>query len=891
MTEKTRASKRFFGGRTASSKFAGADGGGETGADAGMARSKTAPRASGRFFVRDSTKSGGGGGTNGGADTGMARSKTAPRVSGRVSGRLFVRDPSKNGAASAAAAASATSTPDMSRAKIAPRRSFRKLPGAKSKANMDEHHQRTPDAEIKLSRSNTSGVSESGGGGGGGTGIRASTRRLLGLGNRVESIGMMSSVSTASGIDAGGSTSNGSAKQRPQSTPAGGVRSSFRRLAVPVSTGKAAPAPQQDIFEEEFCVPLNDAKQIAEHSAQVEASKSQMAHGQVQLANGQVLLTGLVNRSTGPTVNPNPQNEVDGDVIGTAGFDYFKEREQHQREQRQSQRLKPGRALMRSGSQLKIHGLSSKAANESKDDTKSTDSKSSGGGCGEDEDEKTSGSRSLSARFSGRLSGRLGRIGSSNNLAARGNDDAKSTTTKSASAFEEPRSKSLMSERQGSVGKSGRLRASMTRLGSVIGAGGLSGDGTQKSPAKSGELSRDESKELVENAASGKHSKQFYALKAKKASTFAAPAMMFAPYGALGVGMDVLAIPHNAIRNELKDVYYALSVLDRMFTNITANDVDVFVEFWEVSAAFIRAYLSYELEEFFPALDGMNVRLENTPMELVWRGTQVQKVSEALDAMDETIDDSLAYMAPIEKATALRRHVAKVTAKLLDYFLTQEKTLPKLITARFSLAEAKKMEEILFETMLANEEKAYAFAHMMVRWTSGPQRDFLVKRHFKKKARAFVHWGKEYDAKHLQLLRQLNERSKALINEMDLDADFDAEMVPIHYLIEATERAKEDAELEAELEQMADGDLVEVENADGTTKFVRFVKNAPEGEQLVDVDMNEMNLKLGAVDPNTLPDPQMGSREVSWVDEQKSLSESAPARTVAGVAQAFEAKT
>eukprot|EP00183_Erythrolobus_madagascarensis_P000553 CAMPEP_0185848462 /NCGR_PEP_ID=MMETSP1354-20130828/3326_1 /TAXON_ID=708628 /ORGANISM="Erythrolobus madagascarensis, Strain CCMP3276" /LENGTH=750 /DNA_ID=CAMNT_0028548855 /DNA_START=65 /DNA_END=2317 /DNA_ORIENTATION=+ len=714
-----------------------------------------------------------------------------------------------------AQAADENAQPVVTRGKSAPRKSFGKLQ-SKSKSSpedLDLVMKNVSESDLKESQSYSSGLTAEPSSGG----IRASMMRI---GSRPESSVMNKDrvqseeygSPTTPTPNAGVGASRGP-KSRALQTQTSGVRSSLRRLvssSAPASSNPTVPPPpREDLFTEEFSVPLNDAFNSGHNKNDDPASDSN-----------------LVSRKS------DPSGASDSMIESSQELSFSKERDIQHRSSGRS----PARGTSRGGAQLMIHNLSSSKSNGDKSPHKDSKSSPSGG---------ASGGPGLSGRLSGRLgsgrlSGRFGRFPSGGKSA--GGESEKSPALDGSPSSELPRT------------SSGRIRSSMTLLGSAISG---NGDGASQksivSSASGNGLGKKGQQPFAESASSGKHSKEFYTLKAKKAETFSAPAMMLAPYGVLGAGMDLLAVPHNAIRNELKDVYYALSVLDRMFTNITPNDVDTFIEYWDMSSAFIREFLKYEVCHLFPALERHGVGLEHTPMNKPAREAQALKISEALDVMDDAIDGAISYLPPFERAIALRRYLYKVTTALLEYFAAEEKILPALIDEKVTVAQVAKLEECMFETLQAETERGYAFAHMLVRWTSGAQRDFLMKRHFKKKARVFVAWGKEFNSNHLELLRKLNEKSKALVQKMDLDADFEAEKVPEYAGGRVQGKETQGQEADELDDDLKDGDLVEVENADGSMKFMRFVKDAPDGEHYVEVDVKELNVVLGPETENAVP--------------------------------------
>mmetsp|Transcript_5981 Transcript_5981/g.10630 ORF Transcript_5981/g.10630 Transcript_5981/m.10630 type:complete len:947 (-) Transcript_5981:720-3560(-) len=691
-------------------------------------------------------------------------------------------------------------------------------------------------------------------------GVRSSMRDLFG-----------SKTPVATGKDSSGGEGSGSGAVPVSgaSGNGGGVRSSFRNL---LDTKMVVPVPNADDYEQEFGIPMNVGKKSTGESGN-EGSESdgnvqqnRMIGASGRLGSARFISGRLGNMQS----NSNSTSNIVGEVSGVAAA--RKADEEAVEQVRMSSRLGPqiqsaslgerskSGTVAKSGRLTGSEDVDRILRSESKSELQSNTPKGKKMSRESSKMLLVTAGRSVSEKTLPKKSGRLLNFRGGESVVEVDDDDV----------FED-----TIGEKRASTLADREVRKSST--------------------AKTPTLKRASSSE---NSEKYKSPSKFQELKARKALSYAAPAFLMVPYGTLGIGMDLLAIPHNAIRHEFKDVYYALSLLDRMFTSLSPRDIDVFSIYWEITEHFIRSYLKYEEHVFFPTLESAKIELHATPMSRSARRSSQLTIYKGLALLQEFIDNESQYMAPSEVALGLRRRITTISSSILSHFLVQEKCLPMLINQVFVLKDAQALEEKMFDTMISSSESngfsekkssstnalglkfggksgkksgdddgevdadyGFACAHMLVRWTRGPQLEFLVKRHFRKRARQFSEWGKRFQREHLDLLIEMNERGKEYVKELrgeildDVEGSGDEGGVVIgsggrlheEYLSTVVQRMKEEEENGLDFDALQDGDLVELEDPILGRRFVRFVKDAPEGENFVEVDMNAIGIDINAI--------------------------------------------
>uniref|UniRef100_A0A7S1ETT3 Uncharacterized protein n=1 Tax=Timspurckia oligopyrenoides TaxID=708627 RepID=A0A7S1ETT3_9RHOD len=302
------------------------------------------------------------------------------------------------------------------------------------------------------------------------------------------------------------------------------------------------------------------------------------------------------------------------------------------------------------------------------------------------------------------------------------------------------------------------------------------------SRASAQDLDQDE----VEAAAA--KSEAYKAISEKKAITYSAPTFLFAPYG-LNAAMDLLALFHNGIRQELKNSYHLLSVMERMFASLTHETINSFFDYWEVLWHHVQDYFTAEEAIFWHAVD-KRVKMENPKLGSQARGKHKAKLILFYEELSKDMDEKFSLMPASEALKGVRYMINKAVSSLLDYFMIMEKSIPEILKSNFNDKELVGLEKDVFQYMLNKGQCVWANAHIPVRWQSEPAAyQTIVGRHFPKlKMLDFKRWQKTFEKEHELLLKNISALSKQAVTGKTTGAG-QGEMVPQFYLDKARRKA------------------------------------------------------------------------------------------------------
>ncbi|KAI0567574.1 hypothetical protein FGB62_1g527 [Gracilaria domingensis] len=225
--------------------------------------------------------------------------------------------------------------------------------------------------------------------------------------------------------------------------------------------------------------------------------------------------------------------------------------------------------------------------------------------------------------------------------------------------------------------------------------------------------------------------------------------------------VDIVALPHNAVRRQLFDAFIMSNALGKLQLDVADADLARVYAWLGTLEAFVRAVFNAEARFVFPLIDA-NVHKATTsdgkpvylPELISVRGrvNAQQRILELLATARKTRD--VATGETVAKITALRYALDQFGANVLDYFAAIERFAPKLFkkVLRNGQRQQHKIENKMFEFVQRHEQGSMLAALLMQCIESRTTRQQFVERNLKKRQRAqFMVDVKRVENTHMRL--------------------------------------------------------------------------------------------------------------------------------------------
>lgn len=226
--------------------------------------------------------------------------------------------------------------------------------------------------------------------------------------------------------------------------------------------------------------------------------------------------------------------------------------------------------------------------------------------------------------------------------------------------------------------------------------------------------------------------------------------------------VDLVALPHNAVRRQLYDAFVMTNALGKMVLDVPDADLARVYAWLGSLERFVDATLYAEQRFLYPLVDktARKRRIELPEMlKPDGRASAKAQILELLADARKTRDVSAGETAA--KIRALRYALDQFGANLLDYYGAMEKFLPKFLADHLRAGEKvkTKVERKTVDQMLNEPQGSQLVALLMQCIESRSKRSAFLSRYFKKdKVRdAFKAEVKQVQATHMQLARTFDQ--------------------------------------------------------------------------------------------------------------------------------------
>lgn len=225
--------------------------------------------------------------------------------------------------------------------------------------------------------------------------------------------------------------------------------------------------------------------------------------------------------------------------------------------------------------------------------------------------------------------------------------------------------------------------------------------------------------------------------------------------------VDLVALPHNAVRRQLCDAFIMANALGKLQLDVADADLARVYAWLGTLESFVRAVFNAEARFIFPLLDANVVKATTADGKQLYlpelisvrgRVTAQQRIFDLLKTARKTRD--VATGETVAKINALRYALDQFGANVLDYFAAVEKIAPKLFkrTLRNGQRQQIKIEHKMFEFVHRHEHGAMLAALFMQCIESRTTRQAFLERNLKRRQRAdFILDVKRVENTHMRL--------------------------------------------------------------------------------------------------------------------------------------------
>lgn len=226
--------------------------------------------------------------------------------------------------------------------------------------------------------------------------------------------------------------------------------------------------------------------------------------------------------------------------------------------------------------------------------------------------------------------------------------------------------------------------------------------------------------------------------------------------------VDIVALPHNAVRRQLYDAFVMTNALGKMVLDVPDADLARVYGWLGTLERFVDATLYAEQCFLYPIVDKTARKRKVELPEMLrpeGRASAKAQILELLSAARKTRDVSAGETGA--KINALRYALDQFGANVLDYYSAMEKFLPKFFQEHLRAGEKLK-DKIERKTVnqMSNEPQGSQLVVLLMQCIeSRSKRSAFLQRHFKKERKrdSFKAEVRQVQATHMQLARVFDQ--------------------------------------------------------------------------------------------------------------------------------------
>lgn len=302
------------------------------------------------------------------------------------------------------------------------------------------------------------------------------------------------------------------------------------------------------------------------------------------------------------------------------------------------------------------------------------------------------------------------------------------------------------------------------------------------------------------NHAASEHSAHYMRIKASKINEYSAPAVVMAEYPhPKHWAVDLFSWPHNAMRQEIIELYQMLSSMNRMYLDLERDDIDALFDWLDVFFLFLEEYWQYEAKHMVRKVESRGMMEKEVVHERLRLRALVAKGVSTLRNNRET---KYEFLPAGEALKDIRRTLNKTITHLFEYFRLEVRKYAKTIETKTAKKDwVNETQRMVLHFM--NGKQPAMSSQILFRWMEDKKLQMQLIRSHCMNLPQFSGWSKTFHEKHSYLVGDLYRRSEAVIIENAVEV---AERVPRNYVMAARNRDEYDDDDEEDAEGGGDDD-------------------------------------------------------------------------------------
>jgi hypothetical protein len=195
--------------------------------------------------------------------------------------------------------------------------------------------------------------------------------------------------------------------------------------------------------------------------------------------------------------------------------------------------------------------------------------------------------------------------------------------------------------------------------------------------------------------------------------------------------VDIVTLPHNAMRKQMSDVFTSLTAMHKMALDLTEDDFQLFFRYLAAMVDFFKACLEGEEVALYPHMHGERKKRGGDGGRVLNAEYRGRLKRELCDALDEAMKYRFTHSPAVETVGSVTAALDRFGKKALDYFSEKEHELPKLLAKAIRGSKEKTRFEARLIAFFLTKPKGQQLVVLLVQTLfSADVRVEFIGRHF-----------------------------------------------------------------------------------------------------------------------------------------------------------------